>query len=280
MATLQSIIIIVVVIGSVATDDINPYSSLMIEVQNSGEHIQIPDIGVASESKSENNTLPLDDVRAQVNSNALALSQLNAMLAQLLDYMSMHPPCSERAVYNHVAQAMKDGFNELPRAFRNILHSVNLLKLLHWRIDFLRANSIRNGNSTLACPMPFFMQNDECIYVETKARRSFLHAKMQCRAMGGYLAEPSSLEDLARSVSKMVMYGSVKEVFIGGTFDEASESWRWLSGGVIENIPWKDGVSPSHDNLQECLSIEERHYIDIPCTRTRHFVCERDVQDQ
>lgn len=223
-------------------------------------------------SNSTTNILPLDDVRSQIENNAASLAHLTTVLAQLLEILAQNP-CSENGFTNQVADAMEDGFNSTLSAFRQVQQTMKLFKLVSWRIDYINSMDVPELKGDGPCPLPFFMLNGECIYVETKVRRSFRDAKQTCLVLGGFLAEPSDLKGFAEYIHKMDL-GRDKEVYIGGVDPGKTVNWRWLSGDVIENIPWQVD-SPNTDDRKYCLSVKDRHYRDINCSYLRMYTCER-----
>ncbi|XP_064109413.1 uncharacterized protein LOC135217457 [Macrobrachium nipponense] len=225
------------------------------------------DVGTDSLASSENN------VGAKINVNTREVSRLLHLFQKLLDFVSENP-CLEKALGNEVSAVMADGFKEAAESLKEAQRSFAHLRLAAWRIKFAKSMDIPNMNRDKPCPLPFFMLDGECIFFETKVKRTFEVAKVACTVMGGFLAEPSNLEEFSKLTEKM-LHGRNAEVYIGGKTHSAGEPWKWVtSGEEINEEGWRTDNITVVDDTPTCLVTKKSEYHGIPCLHRRMYACE------
>lgn len=213
------------------------------------------------------------DIGAVINSNTREVSRLLHLFQKLLDFASENP-CLEKALANEVSAAMADGFKEAAESLKEAQRTFAYLKLAAWRIKFTQNMDIPTLDRDKPCPLPFFMLDGECIFFETKVKRTFKLAKIACTLMGGFLAEPSNLQEFSKLTEKM-LHGRNAEVYIGGEAHSKGEPWKWAtSGEQISEEDWSADVSDVEDDAPICLVTKKSEYVGLNCLHRRMFACE------
>ncbi|XP_068202388.1 uncharacterized protein [Palaemon carinicauda] len=215
---------------------------------------------------------PMSDISALINNNALEVSRLVHLYQNFLNFLT-ETPCLENYFRNNVSSVMADGFKEAAETFKEVQYSFALLQLLSWRISFVKSFDIPEIHEDRPCPLPFFMLDGECIYLEGKVKRPFKSSKLACDLMGGFLAEPANISQFAEHVEKMTQ-GRNGEVFIGLQSRSKDDPWQWTTNGEQINEDLEVDTSNVDDDEPICLTIKDSKYIGLPCLHRRMYACE------
>ena len=159
------------------------------------------------------------------------------------------------------------------------------LAMLHSIFELLRnasANStfelLRNASTkqlSQPCP-PLFQQNDslKSCYHFSQSELSWRQARQQCLDMQAYLVEVESKEEDDFIRASIAARGGSSH-WLGGSDTLREGIFKWShSGQAFTYTNWQSG-QPNNVRNQDCVeAYPDRKWNDIPCARTRLFICE------
>jgi len=133
------------------------------------------------------------------------------------------------------------------------------------------------------CPRDFFhINSDSCLYFHVEQpHKDFVESMISCSQIGGFLAEPTTAEEL----QMMLEHGqSVEEVhgiqnwWIGLSDFVSEGDWRWITGNISASLPadlWAQGRPDTEPgNRADCVFTSLEHsevrLYDTECTATEY----------
>merc|ERR1711892_966859 len=131
------------------------------------------------------------------------------------------------------------------------------------------------------CPKSFFHVNsDSCLYFKTEETgKDFVESLISCAEIGGYLAEPKTVEELTMmmelGISVQEVYG-MQNWWIGLSDFVSEGSWKWINekdtATISEELWSQDRPDQEPDNRNDCVFAtfenNEIKFYDTFCTDT------------